>query len=328
MGTLVFQATLGGAVNIIGPNIAGTVNFTLPSADGSNGQFLKTNGSGVLSFATATTAPGGSTTQVQYNNAGAFAGSANFTYDGAGVLTVGNDSVATVFNSVGDVAQYVVDSNGTGSTASHQWKYGSTEAMRLNATGLGIGTSSPQLKFVVSNGGAQGFEVNPNSGIISGGIDILCYNRSAGAYKPIFTNAEYHVWATSTTERARIDTSGNLLVGTTSFTSSTTVSNGIFGGNFRSIRSNATIPASSTATVMTLSSSVTGVYIVNANFGATGNAIYGGMLIVVANSGSFRIVTNGGGSSSALSMSGANVQITNALGSPLDAVASAVFIGN
>jgi hypothetical protein len=34
---------------------AGSASFTLPSTDGTNGQFLKTNGSGVLSFAT----PGG-----------------------------------------------------------------------------------------------------------------------------------------------------------------------------------------------------------------------------------------------------------------------------
>ena len=96
-----------------------------------------------------------------------------------------------------------------------------TQAMTLDASGnLGIGTSSPQLKFVVSNAGAQGFEVNPNSGIVSGGIDILCYNRSAAAYKPIYTNAEYHVWATSTTERARIDSSGNLGLGVTPSASS------------------------------------------------------------------------------------------------------------
>jgi hypothetical protein len=51
MGQLTFQATLGGAINLAGPNIATTTTFTLPSADGTNGQFLKTNGSGTLSFA-------------------------------------------------------------------------------------------------------------------------------------------------------------------------------------------------------------------------------------------------------------------------------------
>lgn len=54
MGQLVFQATLGGAINLSGPNTASTVTFTLPSADGSSGQFLQTNGAGLLTFATPT----------------------------------------------------------------------------------------------------------------------------------------------------------------------------------------------------------------------------------------------------------------------------------
>lgn len=52
MGQLTFQANLGGAVNLVGPNTANTVSFTLPSADGSNGQVLQTNGTGTLSFGT------------------------------------------------------------------------------------------------------------------------------------------------------------------------------------------------------------------------------------------------------------------------------------
>ena len=40
MGQLTFQATLGGAVNLAGPNTASTTTFTLPSADGSSGQVL------------------------------------------------------------------------------------------------------------------------------------------------------------------------------------------------------------------------------------------------------------------------------------------------
>jgi len=50
MGQLTFQATLGGAVNLVGPNTASTTTFTLPSADGSSGQPLTTNGSGTLAF--------------------------------------------------------------------------------------------------------------------------------------------------------------------------------------------------------------------------------------------------------------------------------------
>jgi hypothetical protein len=50
MGQLTFQATLGGAVNLAGPNTASTTTFTLPAADGTSGQGMVTNGSGTLSF--------------------------------------------------------------------------------------------------------------------------------------------------------------------------------------------------------------------------------------------------------------------------------------
>lgn len=51
MSTLTFQATAGGTVNLIGPNVSANVNLTLPSADGTSaGQVLQTNGAGTLSF--------------------------------------------------------------------------------------------------------------------------------------------------------------------------------------------------------------------------------------------------------------------------------------
>lgn len=53
--------------------LAANVTFTLPTADGTSGQYLQTNGAGQLAFATVpATTPAGSTGQVQYNNAGAF----------------------------------------------------------------------------------------------------------------------------------------------------------------------------------------------------------------------------------------------------------------
>jgi len=61
-------------VAIKAPNaLAANVTFTLPTADGTNGQYLRTDGAGNLSFATVpVTSPGGTTGQIQINNAGAF----------------------------------------------------------------------------------------------------------------------------------------------------------------------------------------------------------------------------------------------------------------
>jgi hypothetical protein len=69
MGQLTFQATLGGAVNLAGPNTASTTTFTLPAADGTSGQTLQTNGSGTLSFA-ATSLTAGVTGTLPIANGG------------------------------------------------------------------------------------------------------------------------------------------------------------------------------------------------------------------------------------------------------------------
>jgi len=88
MGQLTFQATLGGAVNLAGPNTASTTTFTLPAADGTANQFLQTNGSGTLSFATPTS--GASV-------------SANNTWTGTQTFSGTSSNVAVVLNDVAEV---------------------------------------------------------------------------------------------------------------------------------------------------------------------------------------------------------------------------------
>ena len=62
--------------------VSSNVTWTLPATDGTSNQALVTNGTGTLSWATASASPGGSTTQLQYNNAGAFGGISGVTSDG------------------------------------------------------------------------------------------------------------------------------------------------------------------------------------------------------------------------------------------------------
>jgi hypothetical protein len=69
------EATNNGVsyVALKGPNsLAANITFTLPIADGTNGQYLQTNGTGQLTFASVS--PGGTTGQIQFNNAGVFGG--------------------------------------------------------------------------------------------------------------------------------------------------------------------------------------------------------------------------------------------------------------
>ena len=83
---------------------------------------------------------------------------------------------------------------------------------------VGIGTTSPLRKLVISNSGAEGLETGPGE---SANLNFqLHYNRSSSAYVTNKIDAADHLFFTSATERARIDSSGRLLVGTsTSVTS-------------------------------------------------------------------------------------------------------------
>jgi hypothetical protein len=81
---------------------------------------------------------------------------------------------------------------------------------------VGIGTTAVNAPLHVSNGGAAGLEFYPAT------YEIQAYNRSTSAYGLARYNAAGHQFAVSATEAARIDSSGRLLVGKSSASSSAT----------------------------------------------------------------------------------------------------------
>ena len=122
------------------------------------------------------------------------------TVAGNGCLEIGNDSSANGW----------IQSRNT-TTASYY-------DLLLNPSGgnVGIGVTAPAYKLVVSAAGASGIEFGP---AFSGTANLIqSYSRSGGVYVDTVYEAAQHRFNIAGSEKARIDSSGNLLVGTTSAT--------------------------------------------------------------------------------------------------------------
>jgi hypothetical protein len=191
MGTLVFQATLGGAINLIGPNTASTVNFTLPSADGTSGQAVSTNGSGVLSFGTlAVTAGGTGVTTSTGSGNNVLSTSPTLVTPILGTPTSGNFSTGTftwpTFNqnttgtAAGLSATLAVASGGTGQTS-----YTNGQLLIGNSTGntLTKATLTAGTNVTITNAaGAITIAASGGGGGSPGGSTTQVQYNNAGAF--------------------------------------------------------------------------------------------------------------------------------------------------
>jgi len=122
---------------------------------------------------------------------------------------------------------------------------GGVEGMRLTSTGLGIGTSSPGQKLTVGANGVfrlQTGSVTMDCTPTPGGTDGFVWNTSASSY---------YDWSINSALRMRLDSSGNVGIGTSSplsITNQTSVTvNGANAGRF-DVRVNGTHTAQFLAT--------------------------------------------------------------------------------
>jgi hypothetical protein len=85
------------------PALSSNLTFTLPNSYGTNGQVLKTDGSGILSWANGSGAGvSGSNGQIQFNNNGSFGASNNLFWDNqSGRLGIGTNNPTSLLTVVG-----------------------------------------------------------------------------------------------------------------------------------------------------------------------------------------------------------------------------------
>jgi hypothetical protein len=220
-------------------NINGTVGATTPAA----GTFTSLSDSGNLTFTST-----GNRITGDFSNA---TGSSRVNFQTS--TTNGTTTVDFIPNGTGTLAQVALWNNssttnaafasygcsstaltitagisGTGTYLPITMFTGGSESLRIDTSGnVGIGTSSPTAKVQIFSNGAPAASGNMTTGMaiasaagsfaINIGADATAgYTWLNSAYINSSNTASPMVFMTGATERMRIDSSGNLLVGTTS----------------------------------------------------------------------------------------------------------------
>ena len=113
-GLKLYDSTDGShSISLLAPAIAGNITLTLPANDGDANQLLSTDGSGNLSFISATAASGAGLSDLSDDTTPSLGG--NLDMNGADIITVSNGNIDLLPHGSGKV---IMDGNGAASGVS------------------------------------------------------------------------------------------------------------------------------------------------------------------------------------------------------------------
>jgi hypothetical protein len=203
--------------NATGLPLTTGVTGTLPTANGGTNLTSFTSGGVVYASSTSALATGSALTydgsNFRVNSGTSWAtstGGVQLSMDGAGsdaYLTTYYDA-HTLTLGAGVSLKNLIKISGSGASNNINFRVNNSDAMVLNSTGLGIGTSSPSQKLEVAGGSV--FASGANRGVLFGESNCSILGDSA---TPSAANLSFR---TGNAERMRLTSAGDVGIGTSS----------------------------------------------------------------------------------------------------------------
>ena len=185
-------------------------------APGNVGNVLTSIGGVWVSNVAVSGAAAGSNTQVQYNNSGSLAGSANLTFNGT-TLTANTLNLTNALGTTYGGTGLTSFTSGGVVYASSSSVLATGSALTFDGTNLGIGTSSPGAKLDVTGGLDSTYNSNVliNSTASTGKLAFNPFGGISSGIVGLNNGGIGFNAAGANTERMRLDASGNLGLGVT-----------------------------------------------------------------------------------------------------------------